>query len=198
MKNDATTATDCFNTRLGWVAIAANPKGVVRATLPEPTPETALESLSDHSSHALENTVAGTTDPASDDISSRILANAKTLITRYCDGENVDLDDIPIDDTDWTPYTRRARAACRAIPRGQTKTYAWLAEQASGNANSARAAGRAMATNPVPIIIPCHRVIASNGKLQGFGGSIGTPLKQRLLEMENAFASPSPLMSKGE
>ena len=187
MKNHTPIATECFNTKLGWVAIAANPKGVVRATLPEPTPETALESLSDHSSHALENTAAGTADPASDDISSRILANAKTLITRYCDGENVELDDIPIDDTDWTVYTRRARSACRTIPRGQTKTYAWLGEKASGNPNSARAAGRAMATNPVPIIIPCHRVIASNGKLQGFGGSIGTPLKQRLLDMENAF-----------
>ena len=139
---DNTISTETFPTSLGWISIAANDHGIIRASLPEPTLEDALKIL-DHI-------------PTSASFSSRygtqykltLLTQAKELLTRYCNGEDVGLDDIPIDDTDWTPYTQRARAACRTIPRGQTRTYAWLAQQASGKPNSARAAGRAMATNP--------------------------------------------------
>ena len=170
LKSSISTTT--FPTPLGWIAIAANNRGIVRTSLPEPTPQAADEAIA----HIPNGTPV--------DSSNSLLAEAEDLLTRYCSGEDVDLDDIPIDDTAWTPYTQRARAACRTIPRGQTRTYAWLAQKASGNPNSARAAGRAMATNPIPIIIPCHRVIASNGNLQGFGGTIGLPLKQKLLQLE--------------
>ncbi len=174
------TATEIFQTNLGWIAIAANNRGIVRTSLPEPTPENALQSTEPASSKS------DISEPGFDH-QLGLLAQTKDLLTRYCKGEDVQLDDIPIDDTAWTPYTLRARAACREIPRGQTRTYAWLAQQASGNPNSARAAGRAMATNPTPIIIPCHRVIATNGHLNGFGGTFGLPLKQRLLQMEGAI-----------
>ena len=165
-------STDIFQTPLGWIAIAANSRGITRASLPEPTPGHAAQ------------TIADITNGTLTDAHTPFLTQAKDLLTRYCQGEPVSLDGIPIDDTTWTPYTQRARAACRTIPRGETRTYAWLAQKASGNPNSARAAGRAMATNPIPIIIPCHRVIASNGNLQGFGGTIGIPLKQQLLQLE--------------
>ena len=157
-------SSEIFETALGWIAIAATEHGIVRASLPEPNPDTAREAISD-----IRNGSLGGPNDA--------LHKAKQLLTRYCNGESISLDTIPIDDSDWTPYTQRARAACRTIPRGESRTYAWLAEQASGNPKSARAAGRAMATNPVPIIIPCHRVIGSNGNLHGFGGTIGLPLK---------------------
>ncbi|MCY4474683.1 MAG: methylated-DNA--[protein]-cysteine S-methyltransferase [Chloroflexi bacterium] len=176
-------ATEIFQTDLGWIAIAANHRGIVRTSLPEPTPESALQSIEPT------NTKFETSKAVDHSSGNRpeLLAQTKDLLTRYCNGEDVRLADIPIDDTAWTPYTSRARAACREIPRGQTRTYAWLAQQASGNTNSARAAGRAMATNPTPIIVPCHRVIATNGHLNGFGGTIGLPLKQRLLQMEGAI-----------
>ena len=170
-----TIATDIFQTKLGWVAIAASQNGITQTTLPEPTAETALQNLNPPPNQSLETL---------DEATRQILTQTKTLLTRYLNGEDVNLDPLPIDDTDWTPYTKRARTACRTIPRGQTRTYAWLANQASGNPKSARAAGRAMATNPVPIIIPCHRVIGSNGKLHGFAGTIGIPLKQKLLNLE--------------
>lgn len=172
MTPKSSISSSTFPTPLGWIAIAANNRGIVRTSLPEPTPQAAAEAIAD------------TTNSSSTDSPNLVLTQAEDLLTRYCNGEDVDLDNIPIDDTAWTPYTQRARAACRTIPRGQTRTYAWLAQEASGNPNSARAAGRAMATNPIPIIIPCHRVIASNGKLQGFGGTIGLPLKQKLLQLE--------------
>ena len=173
-------SSEIFETALGWIAIAATERGIVRASLPEPTPETALEAISDIKNGSI-------------DQPNHTLDEAKQLLTRYCNGDSVSLDTIPVDDSAWTPYTQHARAACRTIPRGETRTYAWLAEQASGNPKSARAAGRAMATNPVPIIIPCHRVIGSNGNLHGFGGTIGLPLKARLLQMESASTIPSLL-----
>lgn len=176
--------SEIFETSLGWIAIAATERGIVRTSLPEPTPDTALEAISD-----VKN--------GSSNVPNHALNEAKQLLIRYCKGESVSLDTIPIDDAAWTPYTQHARAACRTIPRGETRTYAWLAEQASGNPKSARAAGRAMATNPIPIIIPCHRVIGSNGNLHGFGGTIGIPLKARLLEMEGASTISSPWMGEG-
>ncbi len=170
------SAVEVFETALGWMSIAASEHGISRTGLPEPTRQMAIE--------ASGNSISETNKSPED-----VLRHAKDLLIRYCDGQqDVTLDELPIDDTGWNDYTRRARQACRSIPRGETRTYAWLAEKASGSRLSARAAGRAMATNPVPIIIPCHRVIGSNGNLHGFGGSIGLPLKSKLLIMEGAIS----------
>lgn len=84
-----------------------------------------------------------------------------------------------------TGFQRKVLAAAARIPYGQIRTYAWLAEQA-GSPKAARAAGQVMAGNPVPIIIPCHRVIASSGKLGGFAGGLrALDLKQWLLDLES-------------
>ena len=179
--NDGLIAGEVFETHLGWMAIAATERGIVRTSLPEPAPELALEVLAD-----LNPDITGTSNHATSD--------AVQLLDRYCRGEDVSLDGIKVDDSGWTEYTRRARKACRGIPRGNTRTYAWLAEQASGSRTSARAAGRAMATNPVPIIIPCHRVVGSDGNLHGFGGSVGLPLKSKLLMMEGV--TPRPIANR--
>ncbi len=82
-------------------------------------------------------------------------------------------------------YTQFQKAVWRAtagIPYGETRSYAWVAKRI-GNPRAVRAVGQALGANPVPIIIPCHRVIGSSGKLCGFAG--GLALKQRLLELEN-------------
>lgn len=85
-----------------------------------------------------------------------------------------------------TAFQRNALMAASRIPYGETRTYAWLAEQA-GSPRAARAAGQAMAANPVPLIIPCHRVIASSGKLGGFAGGLrALDLKERLLDLESS------------
>lgn len=87
------------------------------------------------------------------------------------------------------PFFRRCWEACRRIPRGETITYADLAA-AAGSPGAVRAAGQAMRQNPLPIVIPCHRVVASDGGLGGFSGTTGdaAPVhrKRRLLEMEGA------------
>ncbi|RKX20212.1 MAG: hypothetical protein DRP26_02085 [Candidatus Zixiibacteriota bacterium] len=80
-----------------------------------------------------------------------------------------------------SPFTRRVlKAACK-IPYGEIATYGQLACRA-GSPGASRAVGQVMAKNPIPIVIPCHRVIGSNGSLTGFGGGLG--LKKRLLEKE--------------
>jgi methylated-DNA-[protein]-cysteine S-methyltransferase len=87
---------------------------------------------------------------------------------------------------DWnglSGFRRRVMELCMSIPHGETRTYKWLAEQA-GNPRAARAAGRVMATNPLPIVVPCHRVIGSDGGLHGYGA--GLPMKEALLKAEGA------------
>lgn len=88
---------------------------------------------------------------------------------------------IPLDLTGVTPFQCRVLKACAAIPRGQVLTYAELARKA-GKPAAARAVGRVMATNPISIVIPCHRVVGSDMRLHGYGG--GLAMKKRLLELE--------------
>ena len=104
----------------------------------------------------------------------------------YFSGANVDFED-DLDLEGASDFMVKAWEACRSIPKGEVRTYNWLAEQA-GNRRAARAAGLAMSRNRVPIIIPCHRVIGSDGSLHGYAG--GLPLKQRLLEIEGALPAP--------
>lgn len=167
---------DVFQTALGWVAAVVSSEGVRQMSLPEPSPEEAMSAagLTDGSWRAVH-------DPSA-------LLSVRGLITRYCSGEAVELSGVPVDMSGWTEFFQRARRACRTIPVGETRTYAWLAGVA-GSPKAARGAGQAMARNPVPLLVPCHRVVGSDGGLHGFGGSVGLPLKQRLLAMESAARS---------
>ncbi len=89
---------------------------------------------------------------------------------------------------DWAtlkPFQLKALKAVFSIPYGETRTYADIAMQI-GHPNAYRAVGRANATNPMPIVIPCHRVIGRDGKLHGYGGGDGLPTKEWLLKLEGA------------
>jgi len=88
---------------------------------------------------------------------------------------------VPVDLSSGTEFQRKVWSALTKIPRGQTRSYAWVA-RAIGKPDATRAVGTACGANPVPIIIPCHRVIASDGSLGGFGG--GLPMKRQLLRLE--------------
>lgn len=84
-----------------------------------------------------------------------------------------------------TPFQQKVWKALLRVPAGKTVSYAALARNA-GKPKAARAVGAAMGANPIPLIVPCHRVIASSGKLGGFGG--GLPLKKKLLDAEKRAA----------
>ncbi len=95
-----------------------------------------------------------------------------------------DLQEFDLDmEAAGTEFQRRTWKALQAIPYGQTISYAELARR-MGNPKAVRAVGTANGSNPLPIVIPCHRVIGSNGKLTGYGG--GLDIKQQLLKLEGA------------
>jgi methylated-DNA-[protein]-cysteine S-methyltransferase len=117
----------------------------------------------------------------------RLLPELTGRLRCYFAGEPVDFanENIPSGPDFW----RRCWKLCRGIPAGQTCSYGELARRAGRTPVAARAVGQAMRHNPLPVIVPCHRVIASSGRLHGFGGtsdpaSQALELKRRLLQLE--------------
>ena len=108
-------------------------------------------------------------------------------LERYACGEKVDFDDCHVELPSMTAFQQRVVEATRKIGFGQTLTYGQLADKA-GSPAAARAVGNVMASNRVPIIIPCHRVVASGGKWGGFSAPQGLSLKRQMLEMEAEIA----------
>ena len=108
---------------------------------------------------------------------------AGRALRRYLGGDLGALDNLEID-TDGTPFQERVWSRLRKIPAGATLSYAQLA-RAVGKPSAVRAVAGANARNPVSVVVPCHRVIASDGKLAGYGG--GLPRKRWLLAHEGAI-----------
>ncbi len=161
---------DVFETAFGWVGVLASPKGLRGATPPHPTPDECLFELG---GAALEARQA-----------PERFEGLRDLLKGYFDGVAVTFDGVAIDVANASPYLRTAWSACRTIPYGETRSYGWLATQA-GKPRAARAAGQSMARNRLAIIVPCHRVIAADGGLGGYGkGASGLKLKRRLLDLE--------------
>jgi len=106
--------------------------------------------------------------------------NLKRQLQRYAAGKPVRWN-IPIDLSSGTIFQRKVWRVLAKIPWGETRSYGWVAQKV-GKPKASRAVGTACGANPVPVIIPCHRVIAGDGSLGGFGG--GLPMKRRLLAVE--------------
>ena len=106
-------------------------------------------------------------------------------IRRHLGGEVQDFRGVPVDLSDVAPFFRQVYEAAREIPPGQTRTYGEIAK-AVGQPNAAEEVGRAMARNPAPILIPCHRVAAAGGKPGGFSAHGGRSTKSKLLALEGA------------
>jgi methylated-DNA-[protein]-cysteine S-methyltransferase len=116
-------------------------------------------------------------------------ATIRNLVERLCDfaaGEPVDFTDVAIDGAHLTSFGRRIVNACRRIPRGQTRSYGQLAA-VCGSPGAARAVGQVMAKNRYPLVVPCHRVVASGGVIGGFSAPQGRAMKRRLLELESTM-----------
>lgn len=159
---------DIFETAFGWMGVTASGNGITRLTLPERSRTDAEAEL------------GGTIEEAHQEPSR--FDDLRARLDRYFSGGPEDLTQVVIDLDDPEFFTK-VRAACRTIPAGETRSYSWLARVA-GRPGASRAAGQAMARNPVPLLVPCHRVVGSDGLLHGFGGGIGLPLKARLLRLE--------------
>jgi methylated-DNA-[protein]-cysteine S-methyltransferase len=112
-------------------------------------------------------------------------SHAASLLTGYAEGERVDFGPIRLDCTGLTPFGWAVTNACRCIAYGTTCSYGDLAASA-GSPGAARAVGSVMRRNAWPIVVPCHRVLASGGKIGGYSAPGGLDLKRRLLELEGA------------
>jgi len=156
-------------TRLGWAGVALSSTGIRYATLFHRTRDAAEGELRS----------AGATAGGGPEIE-----RALGLLRAYAAGENADLDAFPVDLPECQPFQRKVWLALREIPRGETRSYGWLARRVDAP-EAARAVGAAVGANPIPLWLPCHRVVASDGSLHGFGG--GLAMKQELLELEGAL-----------
>jgi methylated-DNA-[protein]-cysteine S-methyltransferase len=160
-----------FDSPVGRLLLAATPRGLVRITFPIETPETVLEQLAES-------------------VSPRILESPAKLdevrreLDRYFEGELHDFD-VPLDWQLTRGFYRKVLRATARIPYGQTRSYSEMAKRA-GSPRAVRATGTALGSNPLPIVVPCHRVLRSGGALGGYGG--GLDVKQALLELEGALA----------
>jgi methylated-DNA-[protein]-cysteine S-methyltransferase len=164
-----------FGTKLGWMAVAGAERGVTGVTLPADDVGSALDGLC----------MKLRIPPGSmREVEPAVFGTLVDRLTAFMRGEPVAFPDT-LDTSGWTDFRTRVWSAARLIPYGQTRSYAWVAA-AAGQPTAARAVGQAMHANPVPILVPCHRVIGSNQSLTGFGG--GLALKQRLLALESAHA----------
>jgi methylated-DNA-[protein]-cysteine S-methyltransferase len=158
-----TTADSPFGTLL----LARTPQGLVRVGLPNEEPDALLVELAGRiSPRVLE-------DPAAFDAERRELDD-------YFAGRRRGFD-LPIDWQLSHGFLLRARQGIATIPYGETRTYTELAREA-GNERAVRAAGSACSRNPIPLVVPCHRVLRSDGSLGGYAGGLG--MKERLLELE--------------
>ncbi len=165
-----TSGYDVFETSWGWIAALGSEKGIRFSSLPEESPDRALEHLEGISKTHLPNHTP--------DLFPGFARQAE----EYLSGSRL-VWDIHLDLSGSTEFFRLAWDACISIPLGETRTYRWLAA-AAGRPLASRGAGQAMARNRIPLVIPCHRVVGSDGSLHGFGGP-GLPMKARLLEMES-------------
>lgn len=116
---------------------------------------------------------------------SNFLAIARDEIKQYLYG-NLRQFSFPVDWSLMRPFQQAVLQATISIPYGETRTYSEIA-QVVDRPRAARAVGRAEATNPMPLVIPCHRVIGMDGRLHGYGGGKGLPTKEWLLKMEGAL-----------
>lgn len=164
---------DTFNTALlGWVGLAVSPQGVVRVDLRlEDEQQFRQRLLADWDSTSELKRDQSVTAP---------------VVQQLRDYEKGKLREFKVA-VDWkgvTPFQQVVLQATREIPFGETRTYGEVA-RIIGKPGAARAVGQAEAANPVPLIIPCHRVIGSDGSMRGYGGPEGVDFKARLLELES-------------
>lgn len=165
-----------FPTALGPVGIAWSETAIVGMQLPEPTEAAARARLARRHPQAAEAEPPAVVQAAIDGV-KRLLA-----------GERVELGDVALDFGEAPELYRRIYQVVRAIPPGRTLTYGEVA-RAVGEPHAAQAVGQAMGKNPIPILMPCHRVLGADGKVGGFSAPGGTATKLKLLEIEGATSA---------
>ena len=168
-----------FDTALGRLGIAWSERGVVGVQLPEAREAATRARVVRRFPGAVE----AAPPPA--------VAAALAGITALLGGERRDLSQVALDLVGVEPFERSVYEVARTIPPGQTLAYGEIARRL-GVPDAARAVGDALARNPCPILVPCHRVLAAGGRLGGFSAPGGLATKRRLLALEGAVPNGQP------
>jgi len=164
-----------FKTKWGYFGLAGTENALFNSCLPTGSRSLAKRLLLGGSAEAVD-----TPD---------YLAPLQRRILAYFEGSYVDFGpglEIRLDAP--SSFARAVLTACRSVRYGETVSYGRLARRA-GRAGAARAVGSVVAANPMPLIIPCHRVVRSDGKIGGFSAAAGVSLKKRMLELEQQVLS---------
>lgn len=162
-----------FATPIGDCALAWNDAGLAGVWLPERSAPTLEARIRRRHRDAVES------EPPPH------VALAIEALTDLLGGRRIDLAGIVLDESGVPAFDRRVYAAARAIPAGRAVTYGELAARIGPGA-TARDVGQSLGRNPFPLVVPCHRIVASSGDLGGFSAPGGTTTKRRLLDIEDA------------
>ncbi|WNJ92231.1 methylated-DNA--[protein]-cysteine S-methyltransferase [Bosea sp. 685] len=168
-----------FDTAIGSCALAWQGERIIGAQLPERDEETARRRL------------ARRFPEASEAAPVAFIASAMDEIRALLQGEPRDLAHLPIDLDSAPAFNRKVYDVALTIPPGETLTYGEVAARIA-EPGAARAVGVALGSNPWPIIVPCHRVLAAGGKTGGFSADGGVETKLRMLTIEKARTSAEP------
>jgi methylated-DNA-[protein]-cysteine S-methyltransferase len=167
-----------FETASGFCGIAWSHAGITRFQLPTRSAEAAERILL----RRLPGAAPGASTPE--------VVEAVAAAKRYFEGEATDFSGFTLDLGDQDAFFKQIYAAARQVGWGRTTTYGTLAKELGAGPEAARDVGQAMAKNPVPLIIPCHRVLAAGGKVGGFSAPGGSAAKLRMLELEGVHVEP--------
>lgn len=169
-----------FESPLGWIILAATPEGISLVDFAGPEKPSAqhIETVMRREYPSCLSKPAGSLPKKAN--RSGVLDVARAAIADYFENRRP-LAGVPLDVRKGSAFEKKVWGAISAIPFGLTRSYKQVA-QAAGNPAGARAAGRACGRNPVPLFVPCHRVVTSSGKLGGFSG--GLNIKSTLLDLE--------------
>src|SRR5262245_5715100 len=161
-----------FKTQWGWMGVSETTKGIDVVVLPKVSRRAVLLELQLSETDLLEGR------------SSARLREAQAQLTSYLNGERRSFD-LPLDLSQGTSFQRKVWKTLRRISYGRLRSYQWVALRLGGR-QYARAVGNAVGANPMPIVIPCHRIVAQDASLGGFSG--GLPAKRKLLTLEGSLA----------
>lgn len=173
-----------FETAAGFAALGWNENGVCSLRLPAA------------SAHEAERALLRRFPEAQRTAPSQPVQAVVDAAIRYFAGDRVDFGEIPVDMGEQGDFFRRVYALVRGLGWGETTTYGAVAKALGAGPEFARDVGQAMANNPVPLIVPCHRVTGAGGKIGGFSAPGGSMSKARMLELEGVVIDAAPAVRR--
>lgn len=177
--SEITAGHAVLETVIGFMGIAWSEKGLIRLCLPERSREAIERRLFRH-----QGVSTSTEQP-------QWVVELIASIKAYAAGEDVDFSGVPVDLDGVDDFRLAIYDAARKLRFGETTTYGELAKRA-GHAGLPRETGAALGANPVPLVIPCHRILAAGGKIGGFSAPGGSATKEKMLAMEGVRVGPQP------